>query len=49
MSYLWQDVVIATTRSPARRLLDAPMLALAAATPEIIGIAQPPKTMPVLR
>jgi hypothetical protein len=33
---------------PARRLPDALTLALAAATP-VTGIAQPPKSMPVLR
>jgi hypothetical protein len=34
---------------PARRSPDASMLALATVTPMMIGIAQPPKTMPVHR
>ena len=32
--------------SPARRSFDPPTLALAAAATTVIGIAQPPKSMP---
>jgi hypothetical protein len=42
------DVMASLTGLPARRRFDAPGLALAAAT-AVIGIAQPPKSMPTLR